>query len=715
MEARPHNLEPSAPVSTPGHRRSVACRLIRSAVGTTLLLGLAGAPGCSSIERGRYAVTRLELDGMRQMQPQSLRECLLTRERERLTIRLGAATATCSEPPFSSAPPEVKLWSWGWADYPTFNRSVLDQDVARILRWYRARGFYEASVRDVAVDPPAAAQGKPCPSSPCLAHVRVEIDEGEPIRVHGVELEGLEPLPPALQRTLREAVTLSPGDRFDEFDYDNAKRALKDSLRAGSFADARVEGKVEVDAELRRARVSFQLTPGPPYAFGSTTIVGQGSLPVAPIRFAAGLRPGEPYHPTRVEEVRVEVLALGAFSSVEVREKPDRERRQIDLTLAVTPRPTDALRLGVGVTSGASHRSETGDLESVPQWDVHLFGSYERRHILGTLGSLRIEDHPRLIFGDVFPRVVEPSLGNILSLYLHEPGIIESRTDLFSETTWDYGPDPFLGFSRSDISVRVGVRRGFFVRHLLATASAQQDVLVVPDEADNVTSDGSPTPSSYRYGFLQQDMKLDLRDQATQPRSGAYFALNSTEALRSPLSDWTSLRLLPDTRVYMPLPFSSTLALRLTLGALIIFDANEGLDDLSRRLGPSSYRLRGGGANSVRGFLPGELGAGSQGGLRRWESMLEWRVRFGQFLTTVAFVDVGDVNDEEVFRFDHLNTSVGLGLRYFTVIGPLRLDLGFRIPDWQRLGPGDTVEEGASTLPFTDIAGALHLTIGDSF
>ena len=711
MEARPSNLEPS----TPRHQQSVSCRRIRSAIGTTLLLCLGGPFGCASIERGRYAVSRLELDGMRQMRPESLRECLLTRERDRLTIRLGAATATCSEPPFSSAPPEVKLWSWSWTDYPTFNRSVLDQDVARILRWYRARGFYEAAVRSVAVDPPAAAQGKPCRASPCLARVQVQIHEGEPVRVHDVDVVGMESLPRELQNGLNEALALTPGARFDEGDYDDAKRALRDTLRAGSFADARVEGKVEIDTLLRRARVSFQVVPGPAYVFGSTTVAGHGSLPVAPIQFAAGLRTGEPYHPDRVEEVRVEVLALGAFSSVEVREKPDRARHRIDLALTVTPQPTDALRLGVGVTSGASRRSETGDLESVPQWDVHLFGSYERRHILGTLGSVRIEDHPRLIFGDVFPRVVDPSLGNILSVRMHEPGIIESRTDLFAESTWDYGPDPFLGFTRSDISMRIGARRGFLVRRLLGTAAAQQDVFVVPDDADNVTSDGSPTPSTYRYGFLQQDVKLDLRDQSTQPRSGAYFALNSTEALRSVFSDWTSVRVMPDARVYLPLPFSSTLALRLALGALIIFDADSSLDDLSRRLGPSSYRLRGGGANSVRGFLPGELGAGSQGGLRRWESMLEWRVRLGQSLTTVAFVDVGDVNDEEAFRFDHLNTSVGFGLRYFTLIGPLRLDAGFRISDWQRLGPGDAVEEGASTFLFTDIPGALHLTIGDSF
>ena len=156
-------------------------------------------------------MSRLEIEGMQQMRPESLRECLLTRERSRVTLRLGASTATCSEPPFTSAPPELKLWTWSWTDYPTFNRSVLDQDVARILRWYRARGFYEAAVRDVTVDPPEAAEGKPCHAESCLAMVRLIIHEGEPIRVHTLDIAGMAALPPDVQGTLRAAVELSPG------------------------------------------------------------------------------------------------------------------------------------------------------------------------------------------------------------------------------------------------------------------------------------------------------------------------------------------------------------------------------------------------------------------------------------------------------------------------------------------------------------------------
>jgi outer membrane translocation and assembly module TamA len=180
-------------------------------------------------------------------------------------------------------------------------------------------------------------------------------------------------------------------------------------------------------------------------------------------------------------------------------------------------------------------------------------------------------------------------------------------------------------------------------------------------------------------------------------------------------SDWTSFKLAPDARVYIPLPFASVLALRATLGAILILDADAELDDDSKRLGPSTYRLRGGGANSVRGFLPGGLGVGSDGGIRRWESMSELRIRLGTSFTVVGFLDLGDVNDQSFFRFNHLNTSVGFGLRYYTLIGPVRLDAGFRVLGLQRTDGSPGIEEDANTFPFTDAPGALHLTIGDSF
>lgn len=124
--------------------------------------------------------------------------------------------------------------------------------------------------------------------------------------------------------------------------------------------------------------------------------------------------------------------------------------------------------------------------------------------------------------------------------------------------------------------------------------------------------------------------------------------------------------------------------------------------------------MRGGGASSNRGFLAGALGVGVEGGTRRWEGSLELRVPIGQSLELAGFADVGDVS-VGAYRFSHLNTTLGYGLRYHTVIGAIRLDVGYRIPAWQRTDGSDGVEDDANELPFSSVPGAAHLTIGDPF
>src|SRR6185436_14125754 len=174
-------------------------RLVAAILSTGVALGLSA---CASIEKGRYGISDLEIAGMEQMHPAPLRECLLTRGRARVTIRLSATTPKCTEPPFSSGPPELGLWSWGWTDWPTFNRSVLEQDLKRILRWYKARGFYAAKIENVSFDPEVAGAGNPCPDGPCEVEVRIKISEGEPVITESVTLVGVQSLPKDLQAAL---------------------------------------------------------------------------------------------------------------------------------------------------------------------------------------------------------------------------------------------------------------------------------------------------------------------------------------------------------------------------------------------------------------------------------------------------------------------------------------------------------------------------------
>jgi outer membrane translocation and assembly module TamA len=104
--------------------------------------------------------------------------------------------------------------------------------------------------------------------------------------------------------------------------------------------------------------------------------------------------------------------------------------------------------------------------------------------------------------------------------------------------------------------------------------------------------------------------------------------------------------------------------------------------------------------------VAGQLGAGPEGGLRRWESSVELRLRLGRAFGVVLFYDMGDVSRGKRFRFARFNPAAGFGFRYLTVIGAIRADLAFRL---QR-----TEDESTSLLLFGQ-PGAMHLTLGEAF
>lgn len=689
---------------------------------------------CASIPKERYAVDSLTFQGVEEIDEYALRACLATYERPETSIDIGRTSEPlCGTPPFDSNRLRIPLWTWPWTDWPLFDRAVFERDVDRIARWYRARGYYDAEVTSVAVDPPAALQSDRIPSQDppcerdaddegCRVSIDISLREGEPVLVDEVHIAGLEALPRDLRAGIREAFLLQPGERFDEVWYDRSKEAIQLALAEASYARAQVTGRVEIDAAAKRADIHVTIVPGVACVYGDIRVTGNGELPAGPIEAATLLRRGDAYRQSEIEEAQRAVYALGAFSSVEIEPVIPEQGNVIDVVVRVVPGRLTRFGLGFGVQSGQLEL--LGDAQSIPQWDVHLLGIYENRNLFGGLRRLRIEERPRLIFQNNFPAVSphrpdlqSPALGNLLTLEFRQPTFIEPRTRLVVGARWELGPDPFNGFFRHDVDARIGPERSFFDQRLYAFVGLHGNLILKTQPADEIQLEG-PIPSDYFVLFLEQQIRLDLRDDPRKPSRGAYFGIGVHEAGFFLPSSWDYIRLTPEARGYVPLPLGITVAGRFAVGALLISDADPALDPISAELGPLLYRLRGGGATSVRGFLPGDLGAlGNLGGIRRWEASLELRVPLTADFGVVMFGDVGDVNDEESFRFDYLHTSVGGGLRYQTIVGPLRFDVGWRVPNMQVLGRPDAAVTQRSMVNFFlfQFPGAIHLTIGESF
>jgi outer membrane protein insertion porin family/translocation and assembly module TamA len=234
--------------------------------------------------------------------------------------------------------------------------------------------------------------------------------------------------------------------------------------------------------------------------------------------------------------------------------------------------------------------------------------------------------------------------------------------------------------------------------------------------------------------------QIDLRDDAIRPHQGVF--VQADVQLAGLGGDARDLRIRPEVRGYVPLGTRVTLAGRAAVGLLFPFDYGDVAQAAGER-GPAAVDrpawvrdieliyLRGffsGGPSSNRGYPIGGVGphgavpffdpglaaralarscvAGSVeydpvrcavplGGLTLWEASLELRFPLLGPLHGAAFCDASDVSpDRADVRLDHPHLSCGLGLRYDTPVGPVRVDVGYRIPGAQVPGGSDPRLEG---------------------
>jgi translocation and assembly module TamA len=683
---------------------------VRLALGTIapVLLAAALASACATLPKGQYGVVEVDWTGVKEVNPDAIETCLVTRERERTTFRLGLGTGKCGTPPFDSSPPKIEAWTLPWNDWPIWDPAIFEVDKRRIERWYRARGFYDARVlgNRTYVDGEFVPDAADCEdeSSDCELEVVVQVDEGQPIHVAEVSIESKLALPPEVLERVTEALTLERGQRFDEHPYEEDKKLIQQLLWNASYARAKVSGRVAVDREKRSARVVYQLDPGPRCVFGEVRVEGADDVPELLIVQAADIPTGKPYNYDRLLDAEQAVFKLGAFSTVQL--KPQGEADVVDIVASVRVGRLERWSGGVGVMSGTLKRSY-GNVESIPQWDIHLSVAYEHKNVFGGLRRLRIEDRPRFIQLAEFPETTTPYIGNVLTVRFEQPATFERRTMLFFDNTWDVGPDPYEGFFRQELADKLGLERAFWRQRIILRGALGHDLYDIFDK------DRPEDASSYRLPYIDQQLVFDLRNNPLRPNRGVYFSLEMQEAFKlGSYGSWNFIRVEPDLRGYVPLMWDFVLAARFALGAMFIQSRGEGLDDTSYKLGPQSYRQRGGGANGNRGFAAGELGAGSKGGIRSYEASLELRIPFGSDFGMVLFGDVGNVTRGKAFHFEQLNAAAGFGLRYFTIIGAIRFDVAWRIPGLQVIGEGEEPDLPDQAL-FNPAA--FHLTIGEAF
>jgi translocation and assembly module TamA len=436
----------------------------------------------------------------------------------------------------------------------------------------------------------------------------------------------------------------------------DAETALIDRLRREGHPLAAVaDREVIVDHEAQAMDVVWRLAPGPAATFARPAVEGETRVNPRLTDRVAGRLEGEPFSPQRLERARRELLALGAFDTVRARaaDRLDQAGR-LPVTFAVTDRPRNA----AGVT--VAYETNFG-----------LSGRiyYERRNVFGNAETLRLEAEVSRL-GDT----VDTSDANYrVGATLRRPGLFAGRTSLVLESF--AVRERLDAYDRDAVVLAALLEHPWDERWLLRGGPTFEN--------GRIGRDGSLAPFTL-FGVVL-GARYDSTDSLLDPRRGL-----RADATAIPYADLSAgggfVRATGTARTYLDLTGDggSVVALRGTLGSLIGADQEVPLDK----------RFYAGGGGSVRGYAfqsigPRDASGRPLGGASLVEGSVELRQRVSGNIGVVGFVDAGSIGDSETPDFSNLSVGAGLGLRYATAIGPLRLDVGVplnRDPGGSRYG-----------------------------
>jgi outer membrane protein insertion porin family/translocation and assembly module TamA len=665
---------------------------------------------CAPIPKGRYTLDTLDISGDRRVDDEDIQKVI------------------ASQP----TPRFLGLFSGVIYDYEVFDRYVLERDLQRIERYYRARGYYEARVR--AADVVLKGRG---------AKVHIEVEEGEPVILRRVDLHGIEALPPQVIATMRRAATseLPLGRAFDEGNFEKAEQQLKQRLEDLGYAYVALQRSANVDLPRRQASAGFWIKLGPKARFGRVRIVGLGPFPEPPVRRALDIRPGDPYSRSELDEAKHALLDLNVFSAVSIEPDLDENTKNeqpsnVPLVVRVERSKLRSVHLGGGLQLD----TQRTDLHLIAGWEDSNLGGGFRRFLVEAVPGVVL--FPTRLPDLQAPKRVLPELR--LRSEFRQPGFIESRTNGLVRLqgaiypvllTSDYDPSaPVLGYR--DLRASAGLERSLWRLYGTLTHNVQVS------SPFTYIGEQDPDLKTALISYPELLMTLDLRNDRVEPHKGAYFSLDTQVAGLG--GDARDLKVQPEARAYVPLARHWTLAARSTVGLLFAQNYGKtvapnaaGRDPINQEPGVSRAAwvkdiqlmfLRGffsGGSGSNRGYASREIGPHGAvpfynpgqsmsspadceptsasysrgscnlplGGFTLWEASLELRYPVKGPLSGTVFADTSDVAPEELlFRFDRPHLGLGAGLRYDTPIGPVRFDLGYRVPGVQAPASANEIE-----------------------
>lgn len=511
----------------------------------------------------------------------------------------------------------------------------LEEDSKLVQRILQAEGWYDAAVQ-TRVDRNSAAPAEP-------ATAVLTVSPGTRYTIATIKVEADPTVPADLIAT---NLPLKIGEPIVAERIQGAEANVALALPQNGYPFATVgQRDVLLDQDTKLGDYTLPVTVGPRGRFGGFRTEGDLAFGVPHVATLARFKRGELYDSRDVDDLRQALVATGLFSTVAV--APERSGQvnpdgTEDITLLVTQDagPPRTLAASAGYGTGQGLRVE---------------GSWTHRNLFPPEGALITS----IVAGTqeqgasaIFRRSNAGRRDRTFQAGLEAR---RSRFDAFDALTGrlfarlSYDSTPIW---RKTITWGLGAE------------------IVGTVEKDSLIAREGRADRKFLIGALIGQLGFDRTDSLLDPTRGfrAQILVQPEGALSDGFRPYLRSQL--DGSGYYPFGDNLVVAGRARIGTTL------GIDRFD--LAPSR-RFYAGGGGSVRGFGyqqlgPKDLDNNPLGGLSLVEAAGEVRYRFGDY-GVAGFVDVGQVYDRRVPTFKDLRAGVGIGARYYTSFGPLRVDV----------------------------------------
>lgn len=524
-------------------------------------------------------------------------------------------------------------------------------DIPRMQSALESFGYYQPSIaisasgRDIS-DPTLLTYLDGVPNGQTV-DVYVKIKTGPLYHLRHVTIDGDLPKDAAGKLQLQE------GEPAVAADVLAGGTRLLTALQEDGYALAKVEQPDAVaDDQAHAIDVTFKAETGPKTNIGEISITGTGAhdLDDNVIRRAIRVKTGDLYRPSRIEEARKSILELGVFSGVEARasDKLDAEGR-VPLTFDVTERPRHA------VTLTAAYSTDLGFSAGVTWSDRNLFDGAEQLNLsaaINGIGGTAVSS----IGYDLTAQFLKPEFYARDQTLEFDVGAIKQKLDAYDQTAQTIAVLGRRKFSKLWTgSVGLSVEEDNITQELVERTYQLVSVPI------SVSYDSTGVESLLQEATHGARARFSITP--TQPFGHRATTFVTFEARGSAYVDLSDLDLEKAT--------DGVLAFR----ALLENVQGAGQFDL-----PPDRRLYAGGTDTVRGYRYQSIGPlfpdnKPIGGTAVDAATIEFRQRLFDNFGAAVFVDAGQASATGVPFSGTPRAGAGVGARYYTPIGPVRLDV----------------------------------------